>query len=307
MPRMPGERVAAIGKFDALHRGHRALVAAAAVHGAPVLIGFAGMARELGWEPRLPLVAPVDRPRVLADWGDDLRPIEEVPLPFVEVRHLRPSGFLDLLARRFGIRGVITGADFRFGRDRSGDIMTMARLCTQRGWWCATVPPVRHRGVPVSSTGVRQALAAGRVDEVRSLLGRPHRLCAEVVRGDGRGAGIGFPTANCGALGNQPPGPGVYACRAWVAGAGPYAAAVNVGHLPTVGDHRPLSIEAHLLEYAGECYGADIALDFLIRIRDECRFPDLDALLARIRRDVAATRAAVGGGASVRPSGAVPR
>ncbi|MDA3962134.1 MAG: bifunctional riboflavin kinase/FAD synthetase [Planctomycetota bacterium] len=290
---MAPPRIAAIGKFDALHRGHRALMAAAAVRGEPVLIGFSGMAEVLGWEQRLPIMAPADRGRVLTDWGDTMRTVEGVEMPFSLVRDLEPEAFLDLLAERLSIAGVVTGADFRFGRDRRGDVALLAQLCAERGWYHEVVPAVRHGTEVVSSTLVRGALAQGDVALVRSLLGRPHRLQAEVVRGDGRGHRIGFPTANCAGFRNQPPGAGVYACRAHVDGAGPYAAAVNIGYLPTIGDRRPLTVEAHLLDFHQDCYGADISLDFLLQLRGERRFPGLDALVEQLGRDVAATRAAV--------------
>jgi riboflavin kinase/FMN adenylyltransferase len=146
---------------------------------------------------------------------------------------------------------------------------------------------VQVDGAVASSSRVREALAAGDVATAALCLGRPHRLVGTVVRGDGRGRRLGFPTANLGRPRNQAPAPGVYAARAVLPG-GTWPAAVNVGVLPTVGADRPLTVEAHLIGYAGDCYGADLALDLTARIRDERRFASLDELKVQIARDIAA-------------------
>ena len=272
----------AVGKFDALHLGHRALAERAAGLGSPRLLRLTGLAEAFGWPQRAPLVAEDDRARVLAGWAGHP---DEAAAAFAELRALDAAGFLDWLRRSHAATALIVGADFRCGRGRLAGVVELAPLCAARGLTLAVVEPVQVGGAAASSSRVREALAAGDVAAAARCLGRPHRLVGRVVRGDGRGRGLGFPTANLGQPRNQAPAPGVYAARAVIAGAS-WAAAVNVGVLPTLGADRPLTVEAHLLGYAGDCYGADLALDLTVRIRDERRFASLDALKAQIAVDV---------------------
>jgi riboflavin kinase/FMN adenylyltransferase len=141
---------------------------------------------------------------------------------------------------------------------------------------------------------VREALAQGDVATARACLGRPHRLVGTVARGDGRGRGIGFPTANCAERENQEPAPGVYAAIAEIAGER-HPAAVNIGRLPTIAPDRPLTVEAHLIGFSRECYGERIALDVLARLREERRFGSLDELKAQIAKDVERAKAVASG------------
>lgn len=280
----------AIGKFDALHRGHLALAERAVRLGRPHLLTFAGMAEVLGWPRRQPLVAPADRARVLAEWSQRLgAEIGLIELPFAAIQPLSPAEFVRHLVREVGAQAVVVGDDFRFGRGRSGATADLVALARAEGCAAEVVPAVLHAGTPVSSSGVRDALAAGDVALAAALLGRPYRLCGTVVRGDGRGRRIGVPTANLGGRSNQEPASGVYAGWALLDGAR-LPAAINVGHVPTVGGGRPLTVETHLLGYDGDCYGRPLALEFTSRLRDERRFAGLDELVAQIRADIAATR-----------------
>ena len=274
--------IAAIGKFDALHRGHRALVEAARALGEPALVSFSGMAEVLGWEPRLPLIAAEDRSEVLAAWRT-----KEVIIPFADIRGLDGPGFLRRL-RKEGCSGLVVGEDFRFGRDRAWSAKDLPELAQSEDMSLRIVPAVADAGGVVSSTRVREALDRGQVDVIQRLLDRPYRLRGTVVRGDGRGRRIGIPTANL-AWVNQPVGGGVYAAWAWLDGRR-LAAAVNAGSVPTAGAGRSFTVEAHLLDWSGDIYGASLALDLLQRLREERRFPDLEALVAQIRADIAATR-----------------
>lgn len=286
---MSDRRAIAIGKFDALHRGHFALIERAAGFGRPCLLMFSGMAEVLGWPKRQPLVAPNDRGRVLSEWSHLLRgQIDVIELPFAGIRSLTPAQFVAHLDRTFSPGAVVVGEGFRFGKNRSG---TTADLAGGR-FVEEVVPAVLHAGVPVSSSGVRDALTAGDVALAAALLGRPYRLCGTVVRGDGRGRRIGVPTCNLGARENQEPASGVYAGWAVLDGAR-FPAAINIGHVPTAGSDRPLTVEAHLLGYTGDCYERPLALDFISRLRDERRFDGLDALVAQIRADIAAVTAAL--------------
>jgi riboflavin kinase/FMN adenylyltransferase len=287
----------AIGKFDALHLGHRALVERACQLGDATLLQFSGMAELLGWPQRLPLVAPSERLRVLELWSRQLgHPVQAREVPFALVRTMEPEAFVSYLATELHTHAIVVGDDFRFGIHRSGDLPTLMRLAPEHAIGIAVVPSVSQGGASISSSRVRAALAVGQIEETTACLGRPHRLIGTVVRGDGRGRTIGFPTANCSQRENLAPGSGVYAAWAYLDGAGPerrLRAAVNIGRLPTVGDDRPLTVEAHLLDYHQDCYGSRLALDFIARLRDERRFADLSALRSQIEQDVGAARRAL--------------
>lgn len=278
----------ALGKFDALHLGHRALAeTVAALAPAPALLTFSGMAEVLGWPAREPLVATSDRPRIVTDWARLSRTtLGWIEQPFAAVRSLSPSDFIDFLRHDLAVTAVVVGEDFRFGRGRSGNADDLRRLAVAAGLAVAVVPHVAHQGVSVSSSRIRHLLESGEVTAAAAQLGRWHRVVGTVKRGDGRGRTLGFPTANCSARENLVPGVGVYACWAEINGAR-YPAALNIGYLPTISADRTLSVEAHLLGFSGDCYGQRLALDLVARVRDEQRFSSLEALKAQLARDVA--------------------
>ena len=283
--------VAAIGKFDALHLGHRVLVVAAAGMGTPVLLTFSGMAQVLGWPPRLPVVAAVDRTRVLNLWRQELGcAVHLVKLPFAKIRELSPPAFVRLLREELGVIGMVTGPNFRFGKDRAGDVARLHSLGPEQGLRVVTVEPVRHGGKLVSSSRVRRLLVEGDVATVAQLLDRPHRLIGRVVRAAVRGPKTDSPAASCGERLNLEPGPGVYAAWASVDRGRPLPAVVNIERQPTVGDHEVATVEAHILEGHGDCSDAQLALDFVSRVRDEKHFSNVDTHKAQITRDVAEAR-----------------
>jgi riboflavin kinase/FMN adenylyltransferase len=299
-----------LGKFDALHLGHRELVAqACASAGEASLVSFSGMAEVLGWPERLPLIAAQERPRILARWSAELRaPVSETVLDFREVRELTAQDFLALLRQRFATRLVVVGADFRGGRDRQAGAAELPVLAAALGMEARVVPQVVVGEHMVSSSAVRDALGAGEVALARTLLGRPHRLFGTVVRGEGRGRTIGVPTANCGERANLAPAGGVYAGLAWAGGRGPAAAAINIGVAPTVGAQRPLTVEAHLIGATGDLYGQALELAFLARLREERRFASLDELKRQLAQDIARAGELAGPElAALGPPPAVPR
>jgi len=281
----------AIGKFDALHLGHRALAERAAACGRPVLLRLTGLAEAFGWPARSPLVAESDRTRVLATWPG--LP-EERNAPIAGLRDLPAETFVAWLAEQHGATVLVVGADFRCGRGRSAGVVELAQLCAVQGLRLEVVPPLLVEGAAASSSRVRQALAAADLATASACLGRSHRLCGTVQRGDGRGRTLGFPTANLGAGDNQVPADGVYAAWA-ILGGQRLPAAVNIGHLPTVGGGRPLTVEAHLPGWSGDCYGQVLGLDLVARLRPEQRFADLTALRQGIVSDVAAVTTLLAG------------
>jgi len=281
----------AVGKFDALHLGHRALTVG---HRRVALLSFTGIAEALGWHGREPLVAPGDRPRILTDWSTAQHTdITATDLPFTTIRDLDADGFCAVLRERLGAAAMIIGSDFRGGRQRQADASAFIAAGQRQGIEVLVVEPVHVAGALVSSTRVREALGAGEVALAADLLGRPHRLCGTVVRGDGRGRGIGIPTANLGQRANLAPGHGVYAAWAEVGGAR-LRAAVNIGRLPTVAADHPVTVEAHLLGYEGDCYDQPLTLDFVAYMRPEQRFPSLTALVEQIHTDIAAVAERLG-------------
>lgn len=285
--RMSRQRILCLGKFDGMHRGHLALLRRAAQYGAPTILRMTGMATVLGWIPRPPLVSEADRPRILSQWSAQLgHPIDVLRWPFAQLRHLHAQQFCQILAQDMHADVVVVGSDFRFGKDRQAGIEELCEEGRSVGIQVAVVPPELDEQVMISSTRIRSALAIGAVDEARRLYGRPHALCGRVVAGDGRGRTLGFPTANMGDVSNLVPAQGVYAAHAYLADGSRIKAAVNVGTAPTVATARESRVEAHLLDWSGDCYNQALRLDFIERIREERRFADRDDLMRQIEHDV---------------------
>ncbi|CAA7023448.1 unnamed protein product [Microthlaspi erraticum] len=228
--------IVALGKFDALHIGHRELAIQAARIGTPYLLSFVGMAEVLGWKPRAPIVAKCDRKRVLSSWSSccgNVAPVE-FEIEFGSVRHLNPQQFVEKLSRELRVSGVVAGENYRFGYKASGDSSELVRLCEEYGLSAYIIHSVmdknqvcgtgeiqedsksKERG-QVSSTRVRHALAAGDVSYVRELLGRPHRLISRVRVQDitSKGRRISLETSS---LLNLPPGNGVYKACSLIVG-----------------------------------------------------------------------------------------
>jgi riboflavin kinase/FMN adenylyltransferase len=284
----------AVGNFDGVHQGHQSLVRAAVASARP-----AGRdAVVLTFDPH---PARVLRPELAPAALSTLAQKEElvaalgaprlVVLEFdAAVAALAPEAFArEVLEGALGAREVVIGESFRFGRAREGDARRLAELGAKLGFAVQVVRPVLHAGRPISSSRVREALASGDVREAELLLGRPYALDAVVVHGEGRGGRIGIPTANLQPEGQLVPRPGVYAGRCRLPGREICPAVVNVGRRPTFGG-GDLTVEAHLLDYEGDLYGARVRLAFSARLRDEQRFESVAALVARIREDVRTAR-----------------
>ena len=197
--------------------------------------------------------------------------------------------FFDRIVRRaLDARAMVEGPNFFFGRGRSGTIEVLRTLTGEAGIQLEIVEPVVIDGEMVSSSRVRRLLSDGHIDEARRLLTRPYRVRGMVTHGAGRGAKLGFPTANLAAIDTLLPGVGVYAGRPGPT-AGAMPAAINVGPNPTFGEHA-LKLEVHLIDFAGPLYGQPLEVDFLGRLRDIQPFPNVDALREQLQRDIAAAR-----------------
>ncbi|MBI3911863.1 MAG: bifunctional riboflavin kinase/FAD synthetase [Armatimonadetes bacterium] len=290
----PERSVITVGKFFALHRGHQALIRvtcerALSLEAACVVLTFDRHPLEvLRPSARMPILAPVDERLALMEaLGVDLAVIIRVTPAFLS---LTPEEFVrDVLRDRLHALAVFCSASFRFGRGAQGMVQTLRELGARYGLEVREVAPVLYEGAPISSSRVALALRAGRVQAVRELLGRPYAVRGRVLPGDARGRELGFPTANLELLEPQLlPADGVYVAVVTWDGE-KHLAVVNLGVRPTVGGSRR-TLEAHLLDFEGDVYGRELTLYFCHRLRDEQRFPSLDALKEQIARDVEVAR-----------------
>jgi riboflavin kinase/FMN adenylyltransferase len=302
LPHAPRPAVVTIGNFDGVHLGHQALLRRARALADAVAAawsvdpsGVGVVALTFDPSPRdvmqpghgVPAIQPLgDRVALLREHGADVVCVE----PFTaELASWSAEAFAErIVAERLGGVGVVVGWDFRFGAGRRGDAGLMARVL---GVPVEVVGAVDVGGAPVSSTRVRLAVAAGRLDEACALLGRPHRLSGTVVHGDHRGRTIGFPTANVQVETALRPPDGVYAVRAQRAEGGPWMSGVaNLGRRPTF-EPGVAALEVHLFDRELDLYGARLHVELVQFLRPERRFDGLDALVAQIRLDADAARA----------------
>jgi len=232
---------------------------------------------------RLPSITGIEqRLALLQEEGVDI----VIPLPFTpQLANLSPKQFLSLLKEYLKMKGLVVGPDFALGKDRRGDIDALRRLGKEMAFSVTVVPPMTLDGEVVSSTAIRKALAEGDMKRAQKLLGRPFRLEGQVVTGNGRGATLGFPTANLQtAPGQALPTDGVYACRAYIEGKA-YPAMTNIGSRPTFGGGEQL-IEVYILDYNGDLYGRELAIDIIGRLRDERKFDTAEQLKEQIAEDI---------------------
>lgn len=291
IPRPERGCVAAVGNFDGLHRGHRRiirrLIREADASGLPaVLLTFAPHPEKYFSPDRIRMIQTLDqRLRAVGRLGVETAAV----LPFTRALARMSAGSFasKILAETFRARVVVVGEEFRFGSGRRGDAAFLAEAGRRLGFRAVVVPRFLDGGEPVSSSRIREALAAGRVEEAARLLGRPYEIEGVVVAGAGRGRDLGFPTANLESPNEILP-PGVYAARL-IRNTRAWPAVTNIGRRPTFGASDPV-VETHVLDAAPRLYGAQVRLVFLGRIRDERVFRNPGGLARRIRADIAAAR-----------------
>lgn len=288
-----------IGFFDGVHRGHQEVVrrtveAARRRALTSVAVTFDRHPREVyapGTEP--PLLTSLERKAALLE---DLAVKELLVLAFSEeLAAWSPQRFIDeVLTERLGARHVVVGSNFTFGHRALGTVATLRELGGARGFDVDAVGLLTLDGRRLSSSAIREAIAAGDLSWAARALGRRFDVDGVVTSGAGRGAGLGWPTAN---LDVPPrmllPREGVYAGRANVEGGDALAAAINVGTNPTFGG-EPLHVEAFLLDFDGDVRGRSMSVEFWERLRDEARFASAQELSTQIAVDVARTREIVG-------------
>jgi riboflavin kinase/FMN adenylyltransferase len=284
-----------IGAFDGVHRGHQALIGEMVSHAhatgrAAVVVTFYPHPSVVlrGRRPAFYITSPDERADLLASLGVDF----VVTHPFNhEVAAITATDFVERLVSVARLSELWCGQDFALGHNREGDVEFLRAAGERRGFRVNVVSPTLLDGEVVSSTRIRQALRDGAVEQVARLLGRSFRLSGTVVEGAKRGRAMGSPTANLAIWDEHAsPAAGVYACRAHRAGEA-HQAVTNIGHRPTFErDAAGLTIEAHLLDFSADLYGATLTLEFAARLRSEMKFPGVDALRAQIQQDIVAAR-----------------
>lgn len=285
-----------VGNFDGVHRGHRALVAAARgcadrARGPAIAITFdpppAVLLGRQDGPLRVPLTTMAERAAWLQHAGVDHVAILRTDAALLS---LSPEAFFeDVLLRQFGAVAIVEGYDFRFGRARQGDVSLLRDLCLRHGMHFEEVRPLTSAsGEPVSSSRIRKALLEGEIPLAEELLGRPYAILGRVATGAQRGRTLGFPTANLEDVMTLVPAVGVYAVRVEYQGQ-TYHGASNIGPNPTFGE-LARKIEVHLLDFAGDLYGKTLEVTFLARLRSTRPFASVDELVAQLQRDIAAVR-----------------
>ena len=282
-----------IGNFDGVHRGHAKLVerllAKAREVGGPALVFTFDPhpVRLLRPESAPPPLTWTDRKAQLLD---ELGVTAVIAYPTNEaLLQLAPEAFFQqIVQEKLAARAMVEGPNFFFGHGRTGNIDTLAKVCAGGGISLEIVQPVVVGNEIVSSSRVRGAIQAGDVDLARQMLTRPYRVRGMVTHGAGRGAKIGFPTANLEAIDTLLPSLGVYAAQATTT-VGNWPAAVNIGPNPTFGE-QAVKVEVHLIGFDGTLYGQPLEVEFLSRLRSIRQFESVEALKAQLARDIAAAR-----------------
>ena len=288
--------VAAIGNFDGVHRGHRAVidaaVARAATLGAPAIaVTFEPHPRKVlrPSDPVFRLTDEMSKLRLLATTGLNGALVLTFDASFAA---LTAEQFVArILVGRLGIRGATIGFDFHFGHARGGSPTYLAEQGERYGFTVETAPPLEDEGRPVSSSSIRAALAEGRVVEAAELLGYPWFAAGTVIKGDQRGRDLGFATANIALDPDCGLKQGIYAVRIGIGGLIRNGVA-SFGTRPTFDDGAPL-LEVHVFDFNGDLYGAPIDVAFIGWIRAEARFDSVDALVRRMDEDARLARSAL--------------
>jgi riboflavin kinase/FMN adenylyltransferase len=288
-----GGGAVAIGNFDGVHLGHARLIETLVAEARRL----AGPAIAFTFDPHPARILRPDRTPPSLSWIErKAELLGELGVDAV-IAYPTDAAMLGLDARTFferiilarlAARAVVEGVNFFFGHGRSGDIAVLGELCDETGIVLKVAEPVVVDGEIVSSSRLRRLVTEGRVHEARRMLTQPYRVRGTVARGVGRGATLGFPTANVHEIDTLLPAEGVYAGRAWVDGAC-WPAATHLGPNRTFDEHES-HLETHLLGYEGDLCGRRIEVDFLERLRQTERFDRVERLVAQMHRDVADTR-----------------
>lgn len=278
----------ALGFFDGLHLGHQRVILGGAIPHPPAATAVLTFR-----DHPLSILHPEKHPDLITGFPHKIRVLERwgigqtVALPFDEARSRQePVSFLAELTAAFPhLRTVSVGPNWRFGKDRSGDVGLLSRWCDDKKILLDNPDPVMYAGARISSSRIREAIHHGNLPEASAMLGRPYTLLGRVIPGDGRGKQIGFPTANLQTEDECLPPDGVYAGQALLAEKKSWPAAMNLGTRPTFqGTDR--RIEAHLIGYSGNLVNTEMDLEFHRWIRAEMKFSNPYQLSEQIRKDL---------------------
>jgi riboflavin kinase / FMN adenylyltransferase len=281
-----------IGNFDGLHLGHQAMLArlqeVARARGLPSCV--------LSFEPHpREFFTPEQAPARLSSLREKVECLQRLGIDRLHVFRfdrafsaLTAEAFIEqVLGTTLQARYVLVGDDFRYGARRAGDFSLLERMGQTLGFDAEFLPTVEMAGERASSTAVRSALASGDLAHAARLLGRPYSISGRVVHGDKLGRDIGFPTANIQLRHNRPPLMGIFAVEVYGLNGEPLPGVASLGKRPTVKNPDAVPVlEVHLFDFDTEIYGRRVRVDFLHKLRDEEKYPDLDSLVAQIRRDV---------------------
>jgi riboflavin kinase/FMN adenylyltransferase len=295
LSRLSGPLFLAIGVFDGLHRGHQAVISTSAVHaesanGTPVAVTF---------DPHpAKVLRPKTAPHLLTATEHKIALIRHLAVEHLLVitfdkkfASTSPEQFIqDLVAYSKPLREICVGHEWSFGKDRRGNLDLLSKLGVRFGFDVVGIPPVKINGAVVSSTAIRRLIEQGELDRAAEMLGRPYTILGTVVRGDGLGKKIGFPTANLSAHSEQFPPNGVYLAEAWLDQT-LHHGVVNLGYRPTVSqDKSNRVLEIHLFDFDHDIYGRNIEVRFTRYLRPEKKFATVDALVRQINADVRQAR-----------------
>lgn len=286
--------VATIGNFDGVHLGHQAVIGQLAEKGhelcLPTLVMvFEPQPLEVFHKSNAParLTRLREKLRALARYAVDRVLCIRFSKYFAE---MSAESFIEnVLVKGLGVRYLVVGDDFRFGKDRKGDFTMLKRAGEKFGFEVANLHSFKIGNKRVSSTGVRQALSLGKMAEAEKLLGRPYRMCGRVAHGDKIGRTLGFPTANIHLHREVTPVQGIYAVEVFGLKGEPLPGVASVGTRPTVGGTRTL-LEIFIFDFDQDIYGKYLNIDFLHKIRDEEKFDSLEELKAWILDDIEKTK-----------------
>jgi len=287
--------VIALGNFDGLHLGHRALISrivelAEKENGTPAVFTF---------DPHpLKVLQPGSCPPILLPKEEKIRLLSELGVELLiiapfdkEIFNLSPRQFVkDILVDKFKARSVVVGYNYTFGHKGAGNAQVLEQLGKDFGITVIVVPPVKCEGMEVSSTFIRRLMLEGQVKKAGMLLGYNPFVVSRVVNGDRRGTEIGYPTANIALPGDLViPANGVYAVRICTNG-GVFTGVANVGVKPTFDCKGPRNLEVHIFDFGREIYGEKIRVEFIDRIRGEKKFSSAGELIAQIQIDAGAAK-----------------
>lgn len=283
--------VLTIGNFDGVHLGHQALLDELRAEARQRDLKTAVVIFEP--HPR-EFFTPQQAPARLTSLREKLELFREMGVDRVHVcrfdaqlAQMSAADFIHALYERLNARFVLIGDDFRFGSERAGDFTLMEKVAAQQGFDVRAVHSVLHDGVRISSTAIRAALAAGQMRRAHDYLGRPYSISGRVMHGDKLGQKIGFPTANIQLKHNLPPLAGIFVVQVHAEGLGILQGVASLGVRPTVKQDAKPVLEVHLFEFAQQIYGKHLRVEFLQKLRDEEKYPDLESLTKQIALDVA--------------------